>query len=296
MQRAGHALLKACCITLLSQHFPKGVSSPALPNLPGTGCLMPDLEHMLLLFAAGLVGGAANALAGGGTFFTFPALLESGLSPISANATSTFSLWGGRVAAVAPQWRAIDVRQRSVRVRILTALAGGATGALLLLATGERAFMFIVPWLLLFATLLFIFSRRVGGWLRRHLGGGLHGGLQRLLEFAAAVYGGYFGAGLGVILISIYAVFTDITPNMANALKNVVTALLLTIAVIIFILFGRIAWLAAFITLAGAVPGGWLGGWLSMRVNPQAMRGIIGVAAVLLTAWYFIKVYWLGNA
>ena len=251
---------------------------------------------MLLLFAAGLIGGAANALAGGGTFFTFPALLEAGLPPISASASSTFSLWGGRVAAVLPQWRVVDVRQPSVRARVITAALGGATGALLLLATGERAFMHIVPWLLLFATTLFVFSRHIGGWLRRALGSRAHAGLQRLLEFAAAVYGGYFGAGLGVIMISIYAVFTEITPNMANALKNVVTALLLTIAVSIFIVSGRIVWWAALTVFAGAVPGGWLGGWLSARVNPAILRGIIGVAAVSLTAWYFIKVYGPGAA
>ena len=251
------------------------------------------LTDTLVLLAAGLVGGAANALAGGGTFFTFPALMAIGLPPTAASATSTFSLWGGRVAAVLPQWRVIDVRQPFVRRRILIALAGGATGAFLLLSTAERAFLHIVPWLLAFATVMFIFSRHIGGWLRRVLGQRAHAGLQHLLEFLAAVYGGYFGAGLGVLMISLYAVFTNMTPAMANALKNVVTALLLTIAVAIFVVGGRIAWPAAIITFIGAFPGGWLGGWLATKVNPQVLRGIIGVLAVLLTIWYFIKVYWL---
>ncbi len=253
-----------------------------------------DITDMLLLFLAGLVGGAANALAGGGTFFTFPALLEIGLPPTAASATSAFSLWGGRVSAVLPQWRAIDVTRPAVRARILTAAAGGATGALLLLATAERAFLFIVPWLLLFATIMFIFSRQIGGWLKRTLGRTAHAGLQRLLEFLFAVYGGYFGAGLGVLMISLYAVFTNLPPATANALKNVVTALLLTISVSIFIIGGRIVWPAALATFAGAFPGGWLGGWLAMKVNPQLLRGIIGVLAVLLTIWYFVKIYWLG--
>ena len=248
----------------------------------------------LALLAAGLVGGAANALAGGGTFFTFPALMAIGLPPTAASATSTFSLWGGRVAAVLPQWRVIDVRQPMVRNRILIALAGGATGALLLLSTAERAFLFIVPWLLAFATVMFIFSRQIGGWLRRLLGRRAHAGLQHLLEFLFAVYGGYFGAGLGVLMISLYAVFTHMPPAMANALKNVVTALLLTIAVAIFVAGGRIVWPAAIITFVGAFPGGWLGGWLATKVNPQVLRGIIGVLAVLLTIWYFVKIYWLG--
>ena len=253
----------------------------------------PTGSDMLLLFLAGLFGGAANALAGGGTFFTFPALLEIGLAPTSASATSAFSLWGGRVSAVLPQWRVIDVRQRAVRLRILTAVVGGATGALLLLSTAERAFLFIVPWLLLFATLMFIFSRHIGGWLRRALGKSAHAGLQRVLEFLFAVYGGYFGAGLGVLMISLYAVFTNLTPATANALKNVVTALLLTISVSIFIIGGRVVWPAAFVTLAGALPGGWLGGWLATRVNPRILRAIIGVLAVLLTIWYFVKIYLL---
>ena len=255
------------------------------------GIALPDI---VLLLSAGLVGGAANALAGGGTFFTFPALMAAGLPPTVASATSSFSLWGGRVAAVAPQWRAVDVRQPAVRTRILVTLAGGACGALLLLSTAERAFLHIVPWLLAFATVMFIFSRQIGGWLRRALGRAAHSGLQHALEFLFAVYGGYFGAGLGVLMISLYAVFTEMTPAMANALKNVVTALILTIAVGIFIAGGRIVWPAALLTMAGAVPGGWLGGWLAARVNPALLRGIIGVLAVLLTAWYFVKVYWLG--
>ncbi len=249
------------------------------------------LTDILLLFLAGLFGGAANALAGGGTFFTFPALLEIGLPPTSASATSAFSLWGGRVSAVLPQWHVVDITQPSVRARILTAAVGGATGALLLLATAERAFLFIVPWLLAFATIMFIFSRHIGGWLRRTLGRTAHTGLQRLLEFLFAVYGGYFGAGLGVLMISLYAVFTDLPPATANALKNVVTALLLTISVSIFIIGGRVIWPIALITFAGALPGGWLGGWLATKVNPRLLRGIIGVLAVLLTIWYFIKIY-----
>ena len=250
-----------------------------------------NIFNMLLLFAAGLIGGAANALAGGGTFFTFPALLETGLAPTSASATSAFSLWGGRVTAVLPQWRAVSFARPGVKRRILTALVGGVIGAVLLLNTGERQFLFIVPWLLLIATLTFIFSRQIGAWLRARLGAGAHEGLGAALELMFAIYGGYFGAGLGVMLLSVYAVFTELTPNMANALKNLVAMLLLTIAVAIFAVFGRITWPAALITLAGALPGGWLGGVLSARFSPHVLRGVIGTAAVVLTAWYFVKVY-----
>ena len=245
----------------------------------------------IVLLLAGLFGGAANALAGGGTFFTFPALLETGLPPTAASASSNFSLWGGRVAAVLPQWRVIDIRRRTVWMRIVIALTGSAVGALLLLATKDRAFLFIVPWLLAFATVMFIFARPVGAWLQRVLSNRAHGWLQRLLEFGFAVYGGYFGAGLGVMMLSVYAVFTELSPAVANALKNVVTALLLTMSVAIFALGGRIVWPAALIVLAGSLPGGWLGGWLAMKVNPHLLRRIIGLLAVLLTAWYFYKAY-----
>ncbi len=254
---------------------------------------MPETTDIIILFLAGLIGGAANALAGGGTFFTFPALLETGLPPTSASATSTFSLWGGRITAVLPQWRVVSLRQPAVRLRVLIALAGGVIGAVLLLNTKERQFLFIVPWLLLFATITFIFSSQIGAWLRRTLSGGAHAWLAALLEFCFAIYGGYFGAGLGVMLLSVYAVFTGLSPNVANALKNLVAVLILTIAVAIFATAGRIAWPAALITFAGALPGGWLGGVLSARFPPSLLRGVIGVLAVLLTAWYFLKIYWL---
>jgi len=253
-----------------------------------------DIPGMILLLAAGVIGGAANALAGGGTFFTFPALLETGLAPTSASATSAFSLWGGRVTAVLPQWRAVSLAQAGVKRRVATALLGGVTGAALLLNTGERQFLFIVPWLLLVATLTFIFSRHIGDWLRSRLGDGTHAGLGAALELMFAVYGGYFGAGLGVMLLSVYAVFTGLSPNQANALKNLVAMLILTIAVAIFAAFGRIVWPAALITLVGALPGGWLGGVLSARFPPNVLRGVIGTAAVMLTGWYFVKVYLLG--
>ena len=249
-----------------------------------------SLFDVIVLILAGLAGGVANALAGGGTFFTFPALLAIGLPPTVASATSATSLWAGRLSAIVPQSRRINLRDPVIRRRITVALLGGATGAGLLLITQERTFLFIVPWLLLIATVNLLYARHMGALLRRLLGRRLHQGLEFLLEYLLAVYGGYFGAGLGVMTLAFYAVFTRLSPNAANALKNVITALILTIAVIIFLTAGRVNLIAALFVMLGAVPGGWAGGWLAERLDPHLLRRIISVLAVFITLYYFVKI------
>ncbi len=255
-----------------------------------------SLIDVFVLVLAGFAGGMANALAGGGTFFTFPALLAIGLPPTIASATSAMSLWAGRISAVTPQTRRIDLHDPVLRRRMAIALLGGATGAGLLIKTGERTFLFIVPWLLMIATANLLFARRIGRLLQHLLGRRLHRGLELLLEFLLAIYGGYFGAGLGVMTLAFYAVFTSLSPNAANALKNLVTALILTIAVAIFLFSGHVNLTAALLVMLGALPGGWLGGMLAERLDPFMLRRIISILAVFITCYYFVKIVLLDTA
>ena len=247
---------------------------------------------LLFVLLACLTAGLANALAGGGTFFSFPALLAVGLPPTVANATSATALLPGYAASMLAQWR--HGAGAAVRAgRFLVPLSGGATGALLLLATPERTFTLIIPWLLLIGTLTFIFSRSTGALLRALLPGGAHAGLARAVEFLFAVYGGYFGAGAGVLLMAVYAVFEGHDARVANILKNVASTFFGIVAVAIFLLAGKVHATAAVIGVAGALPGGWLGGRLATSIPPALLKAVIGALAVAITLWYFAKAYWL---
>lgn len=247
---------------------------------------------LALVFIACLAAGLANALAGGGTFFSFPAMLAAGLPPTMANATSSAALMPGYAASMFAQWR-IGAGAAVRAGRFLIPLAGGLTGALLLLVTSDRAFVLIVPWLLLVGTLTFIFSRAVGEVLRRLLPARAHAGLARLMEYLFSVYGGYFGAGVGVLLMAVHTVFDRRDVRTANILKNVASTFISITAVATFLVAGKVHLAAALAGIAGALPGGWLGGRLVGRIPPRILRAVIGTLAVLITLWYFAKAYWL---
>jgi hypothetical protein len=251
-----------------------------------------NASDLAMVFLACLAAGLANALAGGGTFFSFPAMLAAGLPPTMANATSSAALMPGYAASMLAQWR-IGAGAAVRAGRFLVPLAGGFTGAVLLLATSERAFMLIVPWLLLLGTLTFIFSRAVGSLLRHLLPARAHSGLARVMEFLFSVYGGYFGAGVGVLLMAVHVVFDQLDVRRANILKNVASTFISITAVAIFALAGKVSLPAALAGVAGALPGGWLGGRLVGLIPPGPLRAIIGTLAVFITLWYFARAYWL---
>ncbi len=247
---------------------------------------------LALVFLACLAAGLANALAGGGTFFSFPAMLAVGLPPTVANATSSAALMPGYAASMIAQWH-LGAGTAVREGRFLIPLAGGLTGALLLLLTSDRAFVLIVPWLLLTGTLIFIFSRAVGGGLRRLLPARAHAGLARLMEYLFSVYGGYFGAGVGVLLMAVHVAFDRHDVRTANMLKNVASTFISITAVTTFLVAGKVHPAAALAGISGALPGGWLGGRLVGRMPANILRAIIGTLAVLITLWYFARAYWL---
>lgn len=252
-----------------------------------------DIGHGLLLAGAGVLGGAANAIAGGGTFFTFPALLAAGVPPVAANASNSFAIWPGHALALLSYGKELG-RHRSTLPRLMAAaVAGGALGGWLMVHSSDRHFMQAVPLLLLFATLAFAFKGTMLAFSRRLLSAS-HGGkrvLAPLLTFALGVYGGYFNAGLGIMLLATLTLSGIEDMHELNGVKNLLATGITTVALALLVASGVIAWIPALVTLVGAVFGGVLGGRLARRIPQRWLEGTVIGLGSLLTVVYGLKVY-----
>lgn len=236
-------------------------------------------------FAAGFV----NAIAGGGTLITFPALLALGLPPIIANTTSTVALCPGYVGAAWAQRKDLAGQGRRVALFVpLTALTGAA-GAYLLLHSGERTFTQLVPWLILLAAALIGFQVRLRTWIMAHVSASSGIALATVLVMAAGVYGGYFGAGLGVMVIAALAItLTEELPRI-TALKQTISLSVNTAAALVFTVRAPVLWQAAGVMAAAALVGGVSGGAFSTRIPAGALRACIVILGVGLAVFYFVR-------
>lgn len=254
-----------------------------------------DVLTAALLCLAGFAGGVINALAGGGTLVTFPALLAFGLPPKLANATSQVALWPGRLTSVLAQLK--DLKDLGPRTWISFAigLAGGLVGAQLLIAMSPAAFRSLIPWLLLVASLLFGFSKPITRWITERgtkTGSSASPAMQalgRIFEFACSVYGGFFGAGLGVIMMAGYAIGGIQDVKQTNVLKNLMGAVITTTSALTFIVRAEVNWTAAAVMLVGALIGGFAGGKLARVIPDAAMRVLVTGTGLFLAGWYFFK-------
>jgi uncharacterized membrane protein YfcA len=236
--------------------------------------------------SAGLAAGLVNALAGGGSLISFPALTSLGLPPLLANLTSTVALTPGYLGAAWAQRR--DLRGQKIHCLVLAPAAalGGMGGALLLLGSDEKLFQALVPWLILLGSLLLA----LGDLPRRRSGGGHRGILPVALPVAlAAVYGGYFGAGLSVILLAVLSLLVNETLNRLSGLKQLLALATNISASLIFIGSGRVAWSMALALGLGAIVGGRLGGALASRVNGTSLRWLIVALGTAIGLWYLIR-------
>ena len=245
------------------------------------------------LFLAAIAAGAINSVAGGGSFISFPALLLAGVPPISANATNATALWPGTMASVGAYRRELAVQRRGIMLFSAISLLGGVIGAFLLLRTQERTFEQLIPYLLLAATLIFALSPRLTRWTRQWGG---HGGEQwprRLpvlaLYFGIAVYGGFFGAGLGILTLAVLGLLGLEHIHEMNALKVLQASLVNGVAVLTFALAGAVQWPMALLMAAGGIVGGYGGAAIARRVNPVAVRWIVIAISVSLTVYFFIR-------
>jgi uncharacterized membrane protein YfcA len=253
------------------------------------------LQAGLLLFGAGAGAGVMNAVAGGGSFLTFPALVYAGLPSVVANASSTVALVPATLASV---WAYTTGRHRAGLVdiggvaigRVVAAsAAGGLAGAALLLSTPSSLFDGIVPWLLCLATLVFAFGGRLSAWLRghAHLGPAAVLPLQCLL----GVYGGYFGGAVGIMTLAAWSLVTEHDLKTLNPTRMVTVAAMNGIAVAFFVVAGEVQWPETLVVLAGGLAGGFLGGRLGQRLPPRVTRTVIMTVTVAMTVVFFRRAY-----
>lgn len=245
-----------------------------------------------LLFGAGVLGGVMNAVAGGGTFFVFPALLFSGIPPVPANATNTVALWPGLAASVRAFWPRLKVARQLLVPLVAISLVGSVTGALLLIRTPAHIFMRLVPWLMLAATVLFALGGRMGRRVAAHAARQPGGGkilAATVFELVVAVYGGYFGGGIGILILAMLGALGMNDIHEMNALKIVLTALINGVAVVTFIAARAVYWPQALVIVAGAVLGGYFAAHYSQKLPALWIRGFVLVVGATMTAYFFLR-------
>jgi len=246
---------------------------------------------VLLLFLSGVAGGVINALAGGATLLTFPAMLAAGLPPITANASNAVAIVPGHLLAVLADRGKVLPLDAKLWSSVLVCLLGGAIGALLLLALPERLFVLPVPALIGIATLLFLFSPRIAAWAEARRGDDVEPsrGLGLSILSLSSIYGGFFGAGLGILTLAVLGLLGLEHIHEMNALKVLQASLVNGVAVLTFALAGAVQWPIALLMAAGGILGGYGGAAIARRVNPAAVRWLIIAISVSLTIYFFIR-------
>ncbi|MGO9437331.1 MAG: sulfite exporter TauE/SafE family protein [Terracidiphilus sp.] len=255
----------------------------------------PSIDwHWIWLTAAAFLGGLLNAVAGGGSFLLFPAMLGMKMLPIQANATNTVALWPGQLTSIAAYRDDIRKNLRLALTMGLAGFLGGTAGALVLLNTPQRTFLHLVPWLLLAAASIFAVSGPVSRWLERRKGSIVHThGPRRLPVFLLTVvvcfYIGYFGAGAGFLIITLLSLFGFQDLNEINALKVVSTTAANGIAFLIFVFEGQVVWKYCLLAMVTAAIGGYTSASMARRVPQSVLRGLVVSIGLGMAAWFFWK-------
>jgi uncharacterized membrane protein YfcA len=251
-----------------------------------------------LMGAGGFAAGAVNAVAGGGTFFSFPALLAAGLPPVVANASNSVALWPGSLAGAWAYRQELAAYKRYLLPMGAASLLGGIVGGLLLLAAGDARFSALIPWLLAFATALFAFSPQLSAVLKRHrparparsdgdYGSGTPAGW--LVQLLVSIYGGFFGAGMGILTMASLAMGGHEDVQHINALKNLLSAINYSVTALTFIVAGAISWPQTLVMLLAASAGGYAGARVARRIRGPWLRRMVIAVGAALTLYYFYK-------
>src|SRR5512143_3332092 len=252
-----------------------------------------DILQYVLAGLAAVAAGLVNALAGGGTLITFPTLTALGLPAVAANVTNTVAVAPGHLGATLAQKRDLAGQRTRVFRLVPAALFGGLVGGLLLLYTSERVFRRLVPFLILLASALLAVQEPVRAWLLRRLGRGSrhasHEALAVLPVFAESIYGGYFGAGLSVIVLAALGLLVEDSLTRLNAAKQAVGFAANTAAAALFLFSGQVHWPLAVVMAAGAILGGVLGGRLAGRVRPATLRAVVVTIGLLVGIVYLVR-------
>lgn len=251
-------------------------------------------QTIVFLFFAGALGGALNSVAGGGSFIAFPALLFTGVPPIPANATNTIALWTGAAASGGAYRKRLDV-PRQVMVPLLSAsLVGGVAGAFLLLRTPANTFMRVLPWLTLGATLLFAFGKKIAGGRRSVLEHETSSAAlmsATLFQLCVGVYGGYFGGGMGIVMLAMLAALGMSDIHAMNALKSVMGSVINGVAVVTFVIAKAIYWRHGIVMIVGGIAGGYLGAHYAQKIPQVWIRWFVVAVGAGMTVYFFWKSY-----
>jgi hypothetical protein len=248
------------------------------------------MSPLLVVAGAGLLAGMMNALAGGGSFVTLPALIAAGVPSVNANTSSTVALFPGTLMSA---WTYRDglgpIGSVSLRSLLIATFVGGALGAVLLLRTPIETFDLVLPWLLAIATVALAFGRRMGEMLRRHWR--ISAAAVLVVQFCLGIYGGYFGGGVGIMMMAVWSLLSDRTLKSFNAPRTLLISAANVIAVLIFIAAGSVSWRESLIMLVTATLGGYCGALIGRR----APAGVIRVGTVWLsvgiTLAFFVRAY-----
>lgn len=246
------------------------------------------------MFFAGALGGAINAVAGGGSFVSFPALLFTGVPPIPANATNTLALWVGTTASGGAYTQRLNIPRRVMIPLAATSVIGGLAGAFLLIKTPAQTFLRVLPWLLLGATLLFAFGKHVTG----HISAGISHEASKaavtgasIFELAVAVYGGYFGGGVGIMNLAMLAALGMTDIHAMNKLKVMLGGVINGVATFTFIAAGTIIWPQAVVMTFGATLGGYSSAHYAQKLPQVWVRAFVILVGTAMTIYFFIRGY-----
>lgn len=246
------------------------------------------MTNWIILVIAAFAAGILNSIAGGGSFLTFPALVFAGVPPVSANATSAMAVFPGYLGAAAGfrrELRGFD--KLRLRSYFIIASIGGLIGSLLLLVSSNDFFSMVVPWLLLFATVVFAMGGKLNDWMKR-LDKPFHSAEYPTL-LAVSIYGGYFNGGLGIILLAAFIFFGMTDLNLMNGLKNGLSLVLSTVSVITFTVAGLVQWPQALVMMLAATAGGYLGAFIARALPPNLLRILISCIGIIMTVIFFIR-------
>lgn len=251
-----------------------------------------EISDIILLLGAGLISGALNAIIGGGAFVAFPALLFLGVPPISANATMTVSLWPGTLASLWAQRRELLLHTKILPLFIPLSLIGGGIGAMIVVHMTNPHFSRVVPYLILLATLLFSFKQPLIHWVRKfseHKGrkSALYWSMLATTQLLLSVYGGFFGAGMGIMFLGFLGIIGMHNIHEANAIKNCSAACINSVATIVFIVTGKVAWFQMGLMCFGAIIGGYLCAHYARRLPSEWIRIIVTIIAWAMTVYFF---------
>jgi uncharacterized membrane protein YfcA len=248
---------------------------------------------LIIVGLAAVAGGLVNALAGGGTLITFPMLTAVGVPPVAANVTNTVALCPGYLGATFAQVK--DLRGQGQRLWLLmpTGVLGGIAGGILLLNTSDHTFRKLVPYLILLAVGLLFFQDRLRNWVMGRVSEAgaktVHEAWSIVPVIPAAVYGGYFGAGVSVMVLAVIGLVLDDSLTRLNALKQAISFSINIAAAIFFLFSGQVLWLAAVVMAVGALAGGALGGRLAGKIKPITLRKIVVTVGLVVAIVYFVR-------